>query len=86
MAVSTNINPTEFQRHSTDTGSSEVIISQWTKAINNLTKHLQRMPKDFSARKGLSMTIARIRKALDYLKRTNFQAYSDIIQKLNIRR
>ncbi|MBF13129.1 MAG: 30S ribosomal protein S15 [Legionellales bacterium] len=80
------INITTHKRHNTDTGSPEVTVAQWTKEIQNLTKHLQRAPKDYSARRGLSFIISKRRKALDYLKRVNVDSYAKLIKMLNIRR
>lgn len=86
MSATQTIDPSVHKRHNTDTGSPEVTVAQWTKEIQSLTKHLQRAPKDYSARRGLSFVISKRRKALDYLKRKNFDSYTKLIKMLNIRR
>lgn len=86
MSLSENIDTTAFKRHETDTGSSEVTVAQWTNTIKKLTIHLRKSPKDFSARRGLTIAISRRRKALDYLKKTNHALYAQLIESLNIRR
>jgi small subunit ribosomal protein S15 len=42
--------------------------------------------KDYASRRGLLAMVSRRRKLLDYLRRVNPQAYTDIIGKLGIRK
>ena len=74
-----------FQKHEKDTGSSEVQIALLTQRISYLTEHLKAHVKDFHSRRGLIALANRRRKLLDYLKRTNFTKYQDVLVRLNLR-
>lgn len=76
----------EYQTHEKDTGSCEVQIALLTARISHLTEHLRDHRKDFHSRRGLIKMTSRRRKLLDYLKRHNLDKYTEIIQKLNLRR
>ena len=75
-----------FQRHETDTGSSEVQIAVLTKKIEALTEHLKANKKDHSSRYGLIRMVSSRRKLLDYLKRKDEPRYQSVIKQLGIRR
>lgn len=75
-----------FQRHETDTGSSEVQIAILTKRIESLTEHLKSHKKDVSSRIGLIRMVSNRRTLLDYLKRRDEESYKKIIKELGIRR
>ncbi|MGX8717202.1 MAG: 30S ribosomal protein S15 [bacterium] len=74
-----------FQKHEKDTGSSEVQIALLTQRISYLTEHLKAHVKDFHSRRGLIALANRRRKLLDYLKRTDFAKYQDVLARLNLR-
>lgn len=74
-----------FQKHEKDTGSSEVQIALLTQRISYLTEHLKTHVKDFHSRRGLIALANRRRKLLDYLKRTDFEKYQDVLGRLNLR-
>ena len=69
-----------------DTGSSEVQIALLTARVKHLTEHLRVNRKDFHSRRGLIAMTARRRKLLDYLKRTEFNRYTAILEKLGLRK
>ena len=69
-----------------DTGSPEVQVAILTERSNNLSKHMETNKKDFSSRRGLLAMVARRRKLLDYLIRTNNDSYQALIAKLGIRK
>lgn len=69
-----------------DTGSPEVQIAILTERILNLSKHMETNKKDFSSRRGLMAMVARRRKLLDYLAKTEAPRYQAIIAKLGIRK
>lgn len=75
-----------FQRFVGDTGSSEVQVALYTARINHLTAHLKTHPKDVHSRQGLMRLVARRRKLLDYLKRTQLDVYKSLIERLELRR
>ena len=69
----------KFQRAEGDTGSPEVQVAILTERINVLTK-------DHHSRRGLLRMVSRRRKLLDYLKRTDLNAYRKLIDTLNLRK
>jgi small subunit ribosomal protein S15 len=76
----------EYKTHEKDTGSSEVQIALLSARINHLTEHLRTHRKDFHSRRGLLQMAARRRKLLDYTKRHDLAKYTELLQKLNLRR
>lgn len=76
----------EFGANENDTGSCEVQIALLTARVAHLTDHLRTHRKDFHSRRGLIAMTARRRKLLDYLKRTEFQRYTAILERLKLRR
>ena len=75
-----------FQLNEKDTGSADVQIVRLTDRINHLTQHLSANGKDNSSRRGLLAMVARRRKLLDYLKRTEESRYNKILKALKLRR
>ena len=75
-----------FKTHDSDTGSCEVQIALLSARIAHLTQHLRTHRKDFHSRRGLIKMTSRRRKLLDYLKRHDLDKYTEIIQKLKLRR
>ena len=73
-------------RHKKDVGSTEVQVALLSARITQLTHHFQTHKKDHSSRRGLLLLVAQRRKLLDYLRRVNPKAYTDIIGKLGIRK
>ena len=76
----------EFGLKDGDTGSSEVQIALLTARVRHLTEHLRVNRKDYHSRRGLIAMTARRRKLLDYLKRTEFNRYTAILEKLGLRK
>lgn len=76
----------EFGQGTNDTGSPQVQIAVLTHRINELTKHMQENHKDHSSRRGLLGMVSRRRRLLDYLKRTEFENYTQLIAQLGIRK
>ena len=76
----------QFQRHETDTGSSDVQIALLTKRIEMLTEHLKSHRKDHSSRYGLIKMVNARRRLLDYLKSKDEQRYKKLIKELHLRR
>ena len=69
-----------------DTGSSDVQVSILTKRINSLSEHLKKNHKDQHSRRGLVDLVEQRRKHLSYLKKTNYERYETVIQKLGLRK
>ena len=76
----------DYQRAAADTGSPEVQVALLTARINQLTDHFKANAKDHHSRRGLLKMVSRRRKLLDYLKRTNLEAYKTLIDRLGLRK
>ena len=76
----------QYQRSGKDTGSPEVQIALLTERINGLTEHFKTHVKDFHSRRGLLKLVSQRRKLLDYLKRKDADKYSDLIERLSLRK
>jgi len=75
----------EYQRKKGDVGSSEVQIALLTARINDLQTHFQTHKKDVHSRLGLMKMVARRRRLMKYLKRSNLEMYRDLLKRLNLR-
>jgi small subunit ribosomal protein S15 len=69
-----------------DTGSSSAQVAILSERIKQLTEHLKGNQHDFMARRGLLQLVGKRRRLLHYVARKDSQKYSDLIQKLGIRR
>ena len=76
----------EYQRAKSDTGSPEVQVALLTERINMLTEHFKSHVKDFHSRRGLLRLVSQRRSQLDYLKRSNVEAYRSLIERLGLRK
>ena len=72
--------------HEADTGSPQVQIALLTERINSLGDHFRANPGDHHSRRGLLKMVGTRRRLLDYLKRTDVNAYRQILETLNIRK
>ncbi|MBM4204078.1 MAG: 30S ribosomal protein S15 [Gammaproteobacteria bacterium] len=69
-----------------DTGSPEVQVALLTHNINELQEHFKTHRKDHHSRRGLIRMVNQRRKLLDYLKSKNTDRYTNLIQRLGLRR
>ncbi|MCA8980656.1 MAG: 30S ribosomal protein S15 [Planctomycetes bacterium] len=76
----------EYARNEGDTGSPEVQIAVLTEHIKNLTEHLKVHKKDFATRRGLLTMVGQRSKFLKYLRNSDPDRYTSIIQRLGLRR
>jgi small subunit ribosomal protein S15 len=76
----------EYQRAAADTGSPEVQVALLTARINDLTGHFKANAKDHHSRRGLLKMVSRRRRLLDYLKGKNADSYTQLIQRLGLRK
>lgn len=76
----------DYRLHDTDTGSVEVQVALLTARVNELTEHLKIHVKDHHSRKGLLMMVGQRRRLLEYLKRSDLDAYRALIDNLNLRK
>ncbi|RMD83694.1 MAG: 30S ribosomal protein S15 [Candidatus Dadabacteria bacterium] len=75
-----------FRAHEKDTGSPEVQIALLTARIAHLTEHFKVHKKDHHSRRGLLKLVSQRRRLLDYLKRTQYDRYLAVIDRLGLRR
>ncbi len=76
----------EYQCGENDTGSSQVQVALLTTRINSLTQHFKDNMKDHHSRRGLLRMVSQRRRLLDYLKRTDVEAYRSLIARLGLRK
>jgi small subunit ribosomal protein S15 len=89
MALETSVK-TEIKKKfgisKNDSGSSQVQIALMTERIREITEHAEKNPKDASSQRGLLILVAKRRKFLDYLKKTNPEEYRRIVELLGLRK
>lgn len=73
------------KKHETDTGSSNVQIALLSERINHLVEHLKVHKKDHHCRRGLLCLVGQRSRLLTYLKRTDFEAYKKLTEKLELK-
>jgi small subunit ribosomal protein S15 len=76
----------QFRVHQSDTGSPEVQVALLTQRIDYLTQHFKIHAKDHHSRRGLLKLVGQRRRLLDYLKKSDFERYQVLIQRLGIRK
>ena len=76
----------KFGGHDTDCGSAAVQIAQLTARIEHLTEHFRAHSKDHHGRRGLLKMVGRRRRLLDYLRKSDLNAYRNLIKELGLRR
>ncbi len=76
----------QYAQHSNDCGSVEVQIATLCEGIDQLTRHCQTNPQDFSSKRGLLKMVCRRRKFLDYLSKKDHAKYKEMIQQLGLRK
>lgn len=74
-----------YHIHETDTGSPEVQIAILTTRILQLTEHLRAHKHDESSRRGLLKLVGRRRRLLAYLRKSDFQRFLAVTERLNLR-
>ncbi|HTP57027.1 MAG TPA: 30S ribosomal protein S15 [Candidatus Paceibacterota bacterium] len=76
----------EHRIHASDTGSPESQVALFSKEIDALAKHLKKHAKDNSSRVGLLKMVAKRKRLLDYLKRTDEKRYGKLVAKLGLKK
>ena len=69
-----------------DVGSSEVQIGLLSEKINNLSKHFEKNKNDKHSSRGLVKAVNQRKRFLEYLKKKDPKSYSDVLNKLNLRK
>ncbi len=75
----------KFGKNENDTGSSAVQIALLTTRIAELTEHLKVFKKDHASRLGLLKLVGKRRRLMKYFKRTQKDAYMQLVSDLDIR-
>ena len=76
----------KFARGNMDTGSSEVQVALLTFDIRALTEHFKKHKKDVHSRLGLVKMVNRRKKLLAYLRKTQPDRYTALIEELGLRK
>lgn len=70
--------------HETDTGSANAQIALLSRGIDELASHLKKHKKDNHSRRGLLKMVAKRRKLIAYLQRTDSRGYNSLAKKLGL--
>ena len=76
----------KYKTHADDSGSPEVQIALLTERIQQITDHLKLHKKDHHSRRGLIKMVGQRRRHLNYLKRTDFERYKELCEKLDLKK
>lgn len=76
----------KFRISQNDTGSSQVQVALLTSEILSLNEHFKIHKKDHHSKRGFMKKLQRRRSLLDYLKRTNYNQYQNLIEALGLRK
>ncbi len=76
----------KYQANEADTGSPDVQVALLTDRITYLTQHFKSNAKDHHSRRGLLKLVGQRRRLLDHLKKSDFNRYKDLIDRLGIRK
>jgi len=69
-----------------DVGSSQVQIGLLSEKINNLSKHFEKNKNDKHSSRGLVRAVNLRKRFLDYLKKNDSKSYSEVLNKLKLRK
>ena len=75
-----------YQKHPTDTGSTDVQVAILTERIRQLTEHLRAHRKDHHSQRGLMKLVGQRRGLLRYLNRKDPARYKALIASLGLRK
>ena len=77
---------TEYGKNQKDSGNPRVQVALLTHRIAEITEHLKVHKKDKHSRRGLTILVAKRRRLLNYLTRTDIEGYRALIKHLDLRR
>jgi small subunit ribosomal protein S15 len=75
-----------FGANEADTGNTRVQVALLTQRINDLTEHLRSHKKDHASRRGLLMLVGQRRRLLNYLQKSDLEAYRGLVRELGLRK
>jgi small subunit ribosomal protein S15 len=76
----------KFRKHEKDVGSAEVQVAVLTERIRNLTEHFKTHKKDFHGRRGLLQMVGKRKRLLEFLRKSDYDSYKNLIESLNLRK
>ena len=76
----------KFGANEKDTGNTRVQVALLTQRINDLTEHLRDHKKDHASRRGLLMLVGQRRRLLNYLQKSDLEAYRGLVRELGLRK
>ena len=76
----------KFGKNEKDTGSVQVQVALLTDQIKALTAHLKKNHKDASSKRSLQILVGQRRSLLNYLIKTDREAYFRLINDLGLRK
>jgi small subunit ribosomal protein S15 len=76
----------KYGKNEKDSGSAEVQIALLSQRIADLTEHLKPNGEDAAARRSLLILVGKRHSLLDYLAKTDTDAYAKLISMLGIRK
>jgi len=69
-----------------DVGSTEIQIGLLTDKITKLSEHFKKFKRDKHSTLGLTKSVNKRKKLLNYLKKSNVESYQKVIKQLNLRK
>ena len=76
----------ELALHKKDVGSTVVQIGLLSEKINKIADHFKKFKKDKHSSRGLTQSVNQRKRLLDYLNKSNPEAYNNILKKFNLRK
>ncbi len=76
----------KFKTSKNDAGSAAVQVAILTERINGLSSHFEKNAKDHHSRRGLLTMVSRRKKLLAFVQRENPKQYTELLEKLNLRK
>lgn len=76
----------KLAKHPTDTGGTSVQVALLTERIAALSGHLKTHKKDYSTQLGLLRLVGQRRRLLNYLKKSDLEAYENVRKQLELRK
>lgn len=75
----------KFGKNEGDTGTSAVQIALLSKRIEELTEHLKVHKQDKHSRRGLTLMLGKRKRLLDYVEKTDLNAFRELKKQLGLR-
>jgi small subunit ribosomal protein S15 len=85
LAIQKNEIIEKYRLHEQDVGSAPVQVAILTARINHLRDHFDQHKQDHHSRRGLLKMVGRRRRLLEYLKKSDPEAYRSLIGDLGLR-